>query len=93
MVPSGKSFGESPELLQVGGLFKIVTISKLILPIQRFSQEIMTLNSKQTGPYTVYHWVNPDSIGVKELEDLKEGLKLGQLFVRQLKPHQKAEKS
>ncbi len=66
MVPSGKSFGESPELLQVGELPKTITVSELILPIQRFSQEIMTLNSKQTGPYIVYHWVNLDSIGVKE---------------------------
>lgn len=39
IVPSEKNTNEFPELLQVGGLPKIITILELVLPIQRFSQE------------------------------------------------------
>ena len=54
MVPSGKSLGESPELLQVDGLFKIITISKLVLPIHRFSQENLTATlNKQDHIYCI----------------------------------------
>lgn len=38
-VPSEKNTNEFPELLQVGGLPKIITTLELVLPIQRFSQE------------------------------------------------------
>lgn len=54
MVPSGKSFGESPELLQVGELSKTITASELILPIQRFSQENLTSTlNKQDHIYCI----------------------------------------
>ena len=42
MVPSEKSLGEFPELLQVGELSKIIIILETVLPIQRFSQENLT---------------------------------------------------
>ncbi len=52
MVPSGKSFGESPELLQVGELSEVITTSEIILPIQRFSQENLTSTlNKQDHTY------------------------------------------
>lgn len=54
MVPSGKSFGESPELLQVDELPKTITASELILPIQRFSQENLTSTlNKQDHIYCI----------------------------------------
>lgn len=54
MVPSGKSLGESPELLQVGELSKTITVSELILPIHRFSQENLTATlNKQDHIYCI----------------------------------------
>ncbi len=54
MVPSGKSLGESPELLQVGELSKTITVSELILPIHRFSQENLTATlNKQDQIYCI----------------------------------------
>lgn len=54
MVPSGKSLGEFPELLQVGELLITVTVTRLILPIQRFSQENLTSTlNKQDHIYCI----------------------------------------
>lgn len=42
MVPSEKSLGEFPELLQEDGLLRIIITPRHALPIQRFSQENLT---------------------------------------------------
>jgi hypothetical protein len=63
MAPSEKCLGEFPELLQVGGLPRIITTLGLALPIQRFSQENLTSTLNQTGPYILYLAISRDEKG------------------------------